>query len=75
MSNTPASTDDQLEPGAKQTDHMPRRGPAGDARPNAQDPDPRTRGGQPQEDVEDRPAVSTVTPEDYPAADRADSRP
>lgn len=28
-----------------------------------------------QEDVEDRPVVSTVTPEDYPAADRADSRP
>ncbi|WP_082545873.1 hypothetical protein [Sphingomonas sp. Root50] len=75
MSDTPASTDDGLEPGAKQTDQMPRRGPAGDARPNAQDPDPRTRGGQPQEDVEDRPAVSTVTPEDYPEADRAKSRP
>ena len=59
----------------RQTDDMPRRGPAGAARPNDEDPDPRTRGGQPQEGVEDRPSVSTVTPEDYPEADRADSRP
>ncbi|MES2497609.1 MAG: hypothetical protein V4618_15960 [Pseudomonadota bacterium] len=75
MSDTPDSLDRKLDPDAKQTDDMPRRGPAGDVRPNAQDPDPGTRGGQQQEDVVDRPNVSTVTPEDYPAADRADSRP
>jgi hypothetical protein len=76
MSDTPAQAPENgLDPKAKQTDELPRRGGAGDARPNAEDPDPRTRGGKPQEDVEDRPTVSTVTPEDYPAADRADSRP
>jgi hypothetical protein len=42
------------------------RGPLGDNRPNPDAPDPRTRGGQPQEDVEDRPNVSTVKPEEYP---------
>ena len=31
----------------------------------------RTPGGQLQEDVEDRPSVSTVTPEDYPEDQRA----
>lgn len=75
MINSPDSTDHKLDPAAKQADQLQRRGPAGDARPNDQDPDPRTRGGKPQEDVEDRPVVSTVTPEDYPARDRADSRP
>lgn len=30
-----------------------------------------TPGGQPAEDVEDRPNVSTVTPEDYPVDQRA----
>jgi hypothetical protein len=30
-----------------------------------------TPGGQPAEDVEDRPNVSTVTPEDYPLDQRA----
>ncbi|TZG27639.1 hypothetical protein [Sphingomonas montanisoli] len=79
MSDTPdsldPSPDSALAPDAKQADDMPRRGPAGDARPNAQDPDPRTRGGQPQEGVEDRPSVGTVEPEDYPEEDRADSRP
>lgn len=54
---------------------MPRRGPAGDVQPNYQDPDPRTRGGKPQEEVEDRPVVGTVTPEDYPEDIRNDSRP
>jgi hypothetical protein len=44
----------------------PDRGPLGDARPSPDAPDPRTRGGQPQEDVEDRPSVGTVKPEDYP---------
>ena len=44
----------------------PQRGPAGDARPEADEPDPRTRGGQPQEDVEDRPNVGTTTPDAYP---------
>lgn len=79
MSDTPTdpdkSLDPALDPHAKQTDDLQRHGPAGDARPNYEDPDPRTRGGKPQEDVEDRPSVSTVTPEDYPAADRADSQP
>lgn len=36
---------------------------------------PDTSGGQPQEQVEDRPRVSEVHPEDYPAADRENSRP
>lgn len=71
----PEFTTDKLDPDAKQTDQLQRRGTAGDARPNAQDPDPRTRGGKPQEKVEDRPNVSIVTPEDYPPADRAASRP
>jgi hypothetical protein len=44
----------------------PDRGPLGDARPNSNAPDPRTRGGQSQEDAGDRPNVSTVRPEDYP---------
>ena len=69
------SPDRALDPDDAQSEEMPRRGPAGDVRPNVQDPDPRTRGGQGQEDVEDRPAASTVTPEDYPPQDRADSRP
>jgi len=69
------SLDTALDPNAKQIDDLQRRGPAGDARPNYEDPDPRTRGGKPQEDVEDRPNVGVVTPEDYPEADRADSRP
>lgn len=75
MSNNPENLDDHLDPKAKQTDDMPRRGATGDVQPNFQDPDPRTRGGQPQEDVEDRPTVSIVTPEDYPEADRAASKP
>lgn len=60
---------------ARRTEEMPRRGPAGDARPDFDGPDPRTRGGQPQEDVEDRGTVGTVEPDDYPQADRRDSRP
>lgn len=63
------------DPAAVQDEELPRRGPAGDVIPNDDDPDPRTRGGKPQEKVEDRPNVGTVTPEDYPARDRADSRP
>lgn len=68
----PEQTKEALSPNDKQTDDLPRWGPAGDARPNGNDPDPRTRGGQPQEDVEDRPSVSTVTPEDYPQDQRAE---
>ncbi|MFZ5706423.1 MAG: hypothetical protein ACOY5R_14330 [Pseudomonadota bacterium] len=71
----PEFTTDRLDPDAKQTEALQRRDPAGDARPNAQDPDPRTRGGKPQEAAEDRPTVGTVTPEDYPLADRKASRP
>lgn len=79
MSDTPDSLDKSLDrgldPDAAQTEAMPRRGPAGDVQPNYQDPDPRTRGGKPQEEVEDRPVVGTVTPEDYPEDIRNDSRP
>jgi hypothetical protein len=51
------------------------RGPFGDARPDKPGSDPRTGGSLPQEDVEDRPNVSTVKPEDYPAADREIAKP
>lgn len=64
-----------LDPENGQSKEVPRRGPAGDVQPSADDFDPRTRGGSRQEDVENRPSVGTVTPEDYPKADRADSRP
>jgi hypothetical protein len=58
---------DQLKPTHDSgKEDMPRRGAAGDARPNFDDPDPRTRGGQKPEDVEDRPNVGQVKPEDYP---------
>ena len=67
--------DDRLDPDARQTDQMPRRGPAGDVQPDAQDPDPRTRGGQPPEQVEDRPSVGSVSPDDYPEDERERSRP
>ena len=70
-----SANDNHLDPDDKQTEEMPRRGPAGDAQPNANDPDPRTRGGKPQEEVEDRPVVGTVTPEDYPKEDRDRARP
>lgn len=67
-------TPDSLTREEKSIDET-RRGPLGDARPGRDDADARTGGGQPQEGVEDRPNVSTVTPEDYPADDRADSKP
>lgn len=51
------------------------QGPFGDVRPDAPSADPRTNGSRPQEKVEDRENVSTVKPEDYPAADRETSRP
>lgn len=51
------------------------RSPFGDARPDNSKNDPRANPSLPQEDVEDRENVSTVTPEDYPAADREDSKP
>jgi hypothetical protein len=51
------------------------RGPFGDARPDKVKNDPRANPSLPQEDVEDRNNVSTVTPEDYPLQDRALSRP
>ena len=47
------------------------QGPVGDIRPKHDGPDPRTGEGQPQEKVEDRPAVSQVKPEDYPKGQRA----
>lgn len=51
------------------------RGPMGDTLPGREKEDPRTGGGQRQEEVEDRPNVGTVKPEDYPEKDRRDSRP
>lgn len=44
----------------------PRQGPLGDVIPSPTQSDPRARRGQPMEDVEDRPVVGQVTPEDYP---------
>jgi hypothetical protein len=46
-----------------------KEGPLGDILPG-RTKDPRTGGGQPQEDVEDRPVVGRVTPEDYPENQR-----
>ncbi len=51
------------------------RGPFGDARPGADKAEDETKGSLPQEKVEDRPNVSRVEPEDYPAEDRAASAP
>ena len=51
------------------------RGPLGDARRDADRQHTRTGGSLPQEDVEDRENVSTVTPEDYPEADRDMAKP
>jgi hypothetical protein len=51
-------------------DESPCQGPLGDVLPG-KGPDPRTRGGQRQEDVSDRPTVGTVKPEDYPEDQRA----
>lgn len=51
------------------------RGPLGDARPDNTGNDPGANPSLPQEDVEVRENVSTVTPEDYPVADREISRP
>ena len=52
-----------------------KRGPGGDARPDFPSADPRTGGSLPQANVEDRPNVSTVKPEDYPLEDRKVSVP
>lgn len=42
------------------------KGPMGDPLPGHEEADPRTSGGHPPEDVEDRPNVGQVKPEDYP---------
>lgn len=55
------------EPGVTEMD----RGPTGDARPDNVQDDPRANRSLLQTNVEDRENVSTVTPEDYPEADRA----
>lgn len=52
-----------------------REGPLGEVIPHKDHVDPRTGGGSPQERVEDWPAVSQVTPEDYPEDQRRQSRP
>lgn len=46
------------------------RGPLGDARPDASGDGAQIRPSLPQEKVEDRENVGSVTPEDYPAKDR-----
>ncbi|NIJ17963.1 hypothetical protein [Sphingobium vermicomposti] len=66
--------------GDREGDHQPDnaqtpRGPLGDTLPGREKEDPRTVGGQEPEDVEDRPNVGTVRPEDYPEKDRDDSQP
>lgn len=40
-------------------------------KPDPQDDDAATGGSLPQADVEDRPDITPVKPEDYPAQDRA----
>lgn len=62
---------------AKQAPQVPEtdRGPFGDARPGNTKDDPRANRSLPQADVDDRENVSTVTPNDYPAADRAIAQP
>ena len=55
------------EPGVTEMD----RGPFGDARPDNVKDDTRANRSLPRADVDDRENVSTVTPEDYPEADRA----
>lgn len=49
----------------------PDKGPLGDVLPHEDDPAKTTSGSLKQEDVEDRPNVGTVKPEDYPEEDRA----
>jgi hypothetical protein len=49
-----------------------KRGPYGDARPDA-DRSGKVTSSTTEEKVEDRENVSTVTPEDYPLADRENS--
>jgi hypothetical protein len=51
------------------------RGPLGDARPDAKTNDPTTGAAEKPEEIEDRPNVSIVKPEDYPSQDRKDSSP
>ena len=50
-------------------------GDAENAADQNKDTDGETPGGQKPEKVSDRPNVSTVKPEDYPAKQRRDSRP
>jgi hypothetical protein len=47
--------------------NKPDQGPLGDVTPHDDDSDTRTGGGLKPEDVEDRPNVGTVKPEDYPS--------
>lgn len=51
------------------------RGPFGDARPANTKNDLRANPSLPQEDVDDRENVSTVSPEDYPLSDREEAQP
>lgn len=48
-----------------------KRGPMGDARPDAFDPHDQKEGPRKPENIEDRPMVGTVKPEDYPEDQRA----
>ncbi len=62
------SSDDRLGRASKRP-AKEKRGPLGDVIPG-RTKDTRTGGGQPQEDVEDRPVVGQVKPEDYPEDQR-----
>jgi hypothetical protein len=53
------------------TDNGEGRGALGDARPDAFDPHHQKEGPQKPENIEDRPLVGTVKPEDYPEDQRA----
>lgn len=52
-------------------DNASKRGPSGDALPDAVDPHRQKEGPLKPEKVEDRPNVGTVKPEDYPEDQRA----
>lgn len=68
-----APRDNTARTRAKEARARPQTGPLGDVMPGREEADPRTSGGQAPEPVEDRGTTGQVSPEDYPAADRARS--
>ncbi|GFE76639.1 hypothetical protein [Novosphingobium sp. TCA1] len=55
----------------KTDDNASKRGPLGDVRPDAVDPHLQKEGALKPEEVDDRPNVGVVKPEDYPEDQRA----